>query len=943
MRIPKGLGIVLFIVFFIGGSIGNAYGYSTRFKISGSVSEGLSNEKIPYAVVLLPDLNLWAVTDEQGGFIFSDVPHGDWTLEVSCLGYQKKVRKVYVQKNVSNICLKVHPLNLTLKEVLVTAEAGSQLNSSKIGRTAIEHLQAASLSDVLQLLPGQITVNPDLSKMGLLTIRETVTNNATNALGTALIIDGARISNDANLQSLSTSRDVLRFPANAGTGVDSRKISPEQIESIEVIRGVASAQYGDLTSGAILMRTRAGATPYEISLKTDPLLKSVSFGKGFALGQDNGFFNIDAGYTYAFKDLRSPSDSYNRIGARLGYSNRFGVGDSKLSVNAKTSGYLTTNINQNDADNSLNEFFNNKDNQIDFNLFGNWLFNKSWITALQYTFFGSYGYQYTEENKEFQGANPVPVTYTSHSGEQLATFLPVNYTQVRAVEGKPIYLQGKVVGNVCHKTGAIFNCMMLGTEWSGMENKGDGKWGQHMPLGYRNRSFSTIPFIYNYSVFAEDKLKWTLEEASVELQAGLRVTNVATAAIDYKVSFDPRFNTKYTFFERSAADGLRLLSIRAGWGIQHKMPTLLHLYPDPYYEDFLSFSYQNADFTEGMAIMTTKVIEDTSNPNLKLPKSANFELGADWQVGNMSGSVVYFNEKLRNAFTFDNYLEMLPYKVYNRTSELPQYSDRILTQNGIPVGYTQDTIFASYTRPGNQAKIDKWGIEYTLNFGKIPALYTSIVVDGAYMKIARREIGEEYYYKKNTINQQNRKLAAIYDSNYNGYSGIKSERFNTNVRFITHIPKIRMVVSLGVQCIWLDRSGWMSAGSNSSRIVMRDEQGNRVEGNVHTDAVHTKYLYPVALVDFAGNRIPFTEDMLSNAQVKEYEIRMTPSAFLLDNPKPYCMLNLRLTKEFGDIARFSFYANNFTHSNPKRYYRASGSYRRVNTDIYCGAELGFRF
>lgn len=941
MRVPKGTGVITLILLLICLLQPAAYAQqSKRFKLSGTVNDVVSNEKIPYAVVLLPALNVWAVTDDNGLFSINEIPEGEWTLEVSCLGYQKVERNLKVDRNQS-MRLAMREQNLTLRDVVVTAEVGSNIqSSSKIGRTAIQHMQATSLADILQLVPGNLTVNPDLNHQGLLTIRETNTANTINSVGTSLVIDGARISNDANLQTASTAIENVYFSL---TGVDARKISPNRIESLEVVRGVASAEYGDLTSGAILMTTKAGITPYEVSLKTDPRMKSVAIGKGVSLGDNRGFLNVDADYTNAFRDLRSTTDSYNRLTGQVGYFNRFHVGDSKLDFNAKASGYFTLNTEKNDPDKSLTEYVKDKDNQVDMNIFGNWLFNKNWITSLRYNFYGSFGHQYREENKEYQGANPVPVTYTTQDGEQLAMFLPINYMQQRMVEGKPLYLQGKVSANATHKVGPLSNRAMIGAEWSSVGNNGKGKWGEYMPLGYRNRSFENIPYFHNYSLFAEDKLNINLPISTLELQAGVRLTNIITDAANYKMAVDPRLNARYAVVDRPQADLLRLLSFRAGWGIQHKVPSLAHLYPDPFYKDLLTFSYQSADFSEGMAIMTTKVIEDTSNPDLKLPKSVNFEVGTDLNIAGIKGSVVYFNEKLNNAFTFDSQLTTVPYKVYNRTSSMPEYVGGVLMENGVAVPYTQDTLFTTYRRPGNQAKVDKWGIEYTLDLGKIEPLNTSIILDGAYLNIRRMETGEEANYKAATINQQNRKYAAIYEGSALGLCGSKSERLNTNFRFVTNIPKIRMIVSLGVQCVWMDRSQGLASNANNSRIIMRDEQGNRVEGDVYKDATHTKYLYPIALVDFAGNRIPFTEEMLNDAQTKDYAVRLTPTTFLADDLKPYCMLNLRLTKEFGNLARFSFYANNFTNFNPKRYYRSIGYYQRVNTPIYCGAEVTFSF
>ncbi|MGL4292020.1 MAG: TonB-dependent receptor, partial [Bacteroidales bacterium] len=844
MRIPKGMGLITLIVLLFGHSLFPVFGQGkVKFEIAGSVSEMVSNEKIPYAVVLLPALNVWAVTDDNGAFAIKDVPQGEWMIEVSCLGYQKIEKKINVKQSLTGIRLKMHAQDLTLKDVVVTAEAGTNINSSsKIGRTAIQHLQAASIKDVLQLLPGQVTANPDLSKPGVLTIRETDTSNEVNALGTSLVVDGARISNDANLQRISTNKDETGFPNSGGTGVDTRKISADRIESVEVIRGVASAEYGDMTSGAVIMTTKAGITPYEISLKTDPRLKSAALGKGIALGPNKGFFNVDADYTYAFKDIRSEADSYNRISGQLGYSNRFAIGDSKLNFNAKASGYLTLNTTKNDPDKKRNEYIKNKDNEVNLNLFGNWLFNKSWITCVKYTLFGSYGYQRMEENKEYEGTNPIPVTYTTASGEQLALFLPSSYNQIRVVEGKPLYLQGKISANACHKLGPVFNKALVGTEWSTIGNNGKGKWGEYMPLGYRDRSFDDIPYIHNYSFFIEDKLNIDINASSLELQAGLRMTNVITDAAGYKLSFDPRFNVKYAIVERPRAEGLRLLSLRAGWGIQHKMPTLIHLYPDPFYRDVLSYSYLSADFKDQMAIMTSSVVNDTSNPDLKLPQSRNYEIGIDLNIGGVKGSVCYFNEKLKNAFTFDNHLTALPYRIYERTTSLPEYIDGVLMNNGVPVPFTNDTTFGGYNRPGNRARIDKWGLEYTINFGKIPALNTSIIVDGAYMNIERTNTGREYVYKPTTINQQNRKYAAIYEcNNSNGGIGSRSQRLNTNVRFVTNIPQIRMVVSLGLQCVWLDKTQRIISNTEGGRVIMRDENGNRVEGDVYKDGKYMKY------------------------------------------------------------------------------------------------------
>ena len=53
-------------------------------------------------------------------------------------------------------------------------------------------------------------------------------------------------------------------------------------------------------------------------------------------------------------------------------------------------------------------------------------------------------------------------------------------------------------------------------------------------------------------------------------------------------------------------------------------------------------------------------------------------------------------------------------------------------ENGTSVGYRTLKTFGVFQRPDNGIKTDKWGIEYSFDFGKIDVIKTSILVDGAF-------------------------------------------------------------------------------------------------------------------------------------------------------------------------------------------------------------------
>ncbi|MFA6770241.1 MAG: carboxypeptidase-like regulatory domain-containing protein, partial [Bacteroidales bacterium] len=223
-----------------------------RVTLNGKITLKSSQEAIPYAQVLIKELNLWGFSDDNGLFRITGIIPGTYTLEVNSLGYQRFVMSVVLQKNVSDFKIQMEEENLTLQDVVVTAKAGNSMNSSsRVDKKAIEHVQATSLADVMQLMPGSLTKNPTLVDQNLITIRS-ISSNSSNARGVGVLINGARISGDANI-NISSDPDNTSIKPDI---MDFRSISTDNIESVEVLKGVLSAEYGDITSGAIIVKTK---------------------------------------------------------------------------------------------------------------------------------------------------------------------------------------------------------------------------------------------------------------------------------------------------------------------------------------------------------------------------------------------------------------------------------------------------------------------------------------------------------------------------------------------------------------------------------------------------------------------------------------------------------------------------------------------------------------
>lgn len=929
-----------------------------RVTLEGIITLFQSKEPIPFAHVTIKELNLWGFSNEKGQFKISGIIPGNYTLEATCLGYQKYTLPVAIQKSITTFNIQLKEENLTLSDVVVTATAGNSMNSSsRVGKRAIEHLQATSLSDIMQLLPGSVISNPDLTKENRITIRsinvptsdlmgsgDLLGSSAeTNARGVGVLVNGSKVSNDAGLKS-----DLVDF----------RAISTDNIESVEVLKGVLSAEYGDVTSGAILVTTKAGRSPYEFRIKSDPKTKAFSLAKGFSLGANAGNMNVDIDYARSFTDWRSPVAIFDRTTMGITYSNTFDIDGKPLRFNARLSGYILGNSITSDADVSKFDFEKRKDKNITLSVYGNWQLNKSWITALNYNISGSYG---TQNYQKYTISNqlPLPTTNTKIEGVALGYFTDLIDQRDKRREEIPIYLNAKLTGNLNKKSGGILFKTMMGLEFNTRGNKGEGEYYiGASPQYFRQRSYTNIPFMSDLSAFAEEKVTFPMgsKNSTLELIAGVRFNKMIVQGFDYDPTFDPRFNARYNVIKEKRNGFLRELSFRGGWGMMQKLPSMIFLYPDYNYIDNAVFQYRNTATGESLVVINTMVIDNKLSYNLKPIRTTNSEFGVDFNIGGIRAKLTYFNEKVRDGIKPNaNYLtkEVEFFNTVSDPNAAPKFEFgkvyiKNSTGNYVQLGSKINNEFRSYSRPDNRGKIDKWGIEYDLDFGTIESLKTSVIVNGAYIRSIDGSSGLVYSYSNQTdpINSQVKlPYVGIYQDESIMSLGSGRERLSTNLNFITRIPSIRMIVSLTTQCIWLENS-W--SRYDDGKIYTEDANGKPVYGNYNNQS-NLKVLYrdPVAYMDYNGTIRPFSDYHTTNNPDLKKRLEMLRLStdlsyfYLTTGFKPYFMANIRITKELGNHATLSFYANNFTNSTPRMINKARPNATPVvkNSLIYFGAEL----
>jgi len=902
-----------------------------KYTIEGTVSLKETGEIIPFAQVVLRETGQWSSTNDQGEFKISNLFPGKYTLFVSAIGYVDYNLTINVTNDIRKFKVQMLEDNLALEEIVVTAEAGETMNSSsRLNKSAIEHLQATSLSDLMQLLPGNTITNPQMSSKQLITIRGAGINSVTdlnNARGVAYVVDGNRVQNDA---SLSMGNDV--------NAMDFRSYSPENIESLEVLKGVVSAEYGDLTSGAVLVKTKAGRTPLEIKFKADPYLKGTSVNKGFSLGKDRGYMNLDFDYANYNTKLVSTTNILDRVNFGVTYSNTFNQDNTPFRLNVRLTGsYLGNNVTS-DPDSGKNDY--TKSSKKDFGLaaYGMWQLNKSWITTLNYNLSANFGVEYNREYLELS-QSLLPDTHVTEEGIHVGTITSGSAKQLMKLEDMPLYLNAKVSAHLNKKyKGTLFNTL-YGVEWNTKGNEGNGIWYEgDMPQYFRHQPYRHTPYTHDFNAFLEQKVTVPIGKTSLEMSAGARFTKMFYKHYDINPIVDPRLNAKYEIFKGNKKNLIRNFAIRGGWGLLDKLPSMNMLYGGDTYLDYDLFRYNETNFS----LIQTSIDPEIKDYDFKPTRTRNVEAGFDMNIGGVKLGVTYFNEYLKNGIeSAKHYLAMdvTRYGSVSYSGADPKYVDGklyIKDTNGDYVEYsdiTSTTEYKSSTYIVNNRTTKKWGIEYDINFGKIPAINTTVIATGSYVKSNGSYSGTSELYTIGQRDPLDTKQAFPYVAIFNGNSSVKNgtlqQKFNTNVNFVTNIPKLRMVLTLTMQCIWIDK------------------QRNNID-NAYTTVENGVYIKdPVAYVDALGVVRPFSDYYTTSDSALKMRLGMMRISdsfaynYITSSFDPYFMANIRVSKEIGKSAAISFYANNFTNSKPLMRSSARPNFSGYvkNTDLYFGAEI----
>lgn len=852
------------------------------------------------------------VTNADGQFQLPK--NDDVKIKITSFGYKPMVT-VAVQDGRYLLQATVSKMN----EVVVTAQETRGLtSSSKIEKHAMEHLQPSSFADLLELLPGGQSKDPVLNAVNSIRLREANpmgTNYATSSLGTSFLVDGARISTNGNMQyvggaweSSATSRD------NTNAGVDMRTISTDDIESVEIVRGIPSVEYGDLTSGLVKINRMRGGRNWQARMKSDMGSKLFYLSKGFDWN-NRTTLNLSADYLNSKADPRNVLNNYTRVtvSARVGHTWKYTHHDLLLTSNLDYTGSFDGEKQDPDLNKGAIDKYNSAYNRMALMAKLELKMHKPvWLKGAEVMASASYQHDRISRTRTVSLQSLTGAMLNKEEGDYDALILPYVYDASQDVDGKPLNVFLKANARLQIPSTRMANTLLLGTDWNIDKNYGDGHiFDPERPVypssQIRMRSLSEKPANHTLSFYAEEKATLPLGNCQLEMMAGVRALQMLNLPSDYEMKghwyLDPRANAGFTFPNFTLFGQSSYVRLSGGIGQHTKMPTIDQLFPDPSYIDLLQLKYYNINPDYCRINQRTYIIPGT-NARLAAARNLKWEVTGDLNIGSNRLTVTWFHENMTSGFRNQTTYTHYEYRKYDASGVDASTLTAPPSLEDMP--YQLMTELCAYSHYENGSQTKKEGVELTFASKRIPKIYTRLTITGAWFRTTYRN--SQLIMERPSVVVDNTRLK--YVGLYHDQEGVVNEMANTNFMFDTDVPKLKLGFSISAQCQWYTSS--------------------------QHDALSSE---PDAYMDDSGTIHEWTPECSTDPYLK-WLVRTSTN--YTKSTVPFALnLNLKITKKLlKDRLRVAMFCNRIWDYSPD--YESYGKTIRRHTKPYFGLELNVK-
>lgn len=897
------------------------------------------NKPLELVNIKVIETNQYAITDKNGTFkISGSEVNNILTLEFSFIGFQKLRVSATVktgQTNLGTIALKVLDLSLENIEINAKRNYTGQTNSSLvINRDLIEQTPALSVNDLLNQIPNRKIQAPSLQSVQNINLRAayepTITGKGAfelnNAFGIAIIMDGNTISNNANMQSYNAGKSGVNssfltgsFSSLSGSGypslngesltsysgdytfggTDLRQIPADNIESIEVIAGVAPAKYGDLTDGAIIIERQAGKSPAYVRMQLRDNATSYSFSKGFELSPKYGAINVGVNYVNSFQDNRDKLKGYKRVNTNAMWSNNFGAAKQLKNTLSFDYGRNLDGIKQDPDDpKSTKTRFDSWNFSIANR--SNYRFENGFLKNIGLNLRYSEGHQVSYEE---QLVNEAYILYTNAvtTGIHEGTYDTGVYTAKSLIDGRPITANANLDFTGGFSTGNLVHNLSFGLGLNYSANKGLGRTidpneprsGTKVVSTSLTTTSSERYYDYRLAIAQKD-LGFYLEDVfttdvfgkPLNVRAGLR-SDIQNGY----ASFSPRTNINYEINKN--------LRFGLAYGLSYKSPGMAQRYPGPTFFEVPLLNAYNGKVNESTYLVYVERYEPT-NEGLKPSKSESIELSAQIKLDKFNLSLSVFNKKSRDGITTTaNYQSIL----------LPTYTATI-NPGAKPTVVQSGTRYYNVNHYSfkNTLTSDNQGFEAILNSPEVKPIKTSFNVSGGFFRT--NYFNNAFSYSTNTPATTPADPDYAFIAVFNPYA-YQAYYSNGRITSSTHIPKLSLVIQFTAEFDLYNKT----VTEENSRI-------------------------PIAYYTRDGRYLTITNFDKNNKSYGHFY--QTPEEQAENNlPRIISNYHLSIAKEIKKRFKFAFNVYNLFNYQPF-YITATNKYKYPNNAPTFGAELSIK-
>ncbi len=896
------LGVLLAVLFFNLAAPARAQQRAGRGVVTGKVALAGSGVPVAGALVTLEGTPLRALTDSAGVFLLRDVLPGRYVILARRIGLAPSRTTITVRPGETvNQDLLLAESALHLTDIVVTAAPGARARgelgtASVIDRDAIANQVATSLMGVLELVPGVPMRAPGLQGVEQIALRSIPSNPRASltrggpsaadlaSFGTLIVLDGIPLSNNANLQSTGPRGEVdVPLESAAGGGVDLRRIPAATIERVEVIRGVPSARYGDLTQGVIVVDTRAAAARPDVAGSADARGVEGSLVGGRALSEAHALTGtFDIAHTLLQPGLTD--DDATRFAAQLAHRLPLGPAGDAGSLRAELDSRLDIYRVASDNPEQPELFPGRASSSREL---GMRISERLRIPLGSHsTFRLSASAGYTRQRSRTQASrlrSALPFTDRLTEGRAVGRFVVGPYLSVVSIEGDAWQLYSRMEAELLPHALSFDHRVFTGVELRREWNDGAGfMFDIERPSqvtfngvqGFdRPRRFDAIPPVATTALYLDDRMVRGVGGMTLTAQAGVRLdllhrgTTWLSGIRD--AVLQPRVNIEFA--------PQPWVQLRAGIGRTSKTPAVGSMYPAPQYFDVVNVNWFTTDPAERLAVLST-FIRDPTNPDLGFAIGEKREAGVRLATGQrgLTFDAVVFRDRTAGGVGFRRVPGFLVRDLFDFADSTPGTG---LPPTLIEPPTRADTVPILVDVPDNVFALNNRGVEATIQLPEIEPLKLRLHVQGAFVHTSFTDRGIDFGRVFSDFQTNGSRPRSPYWDGVNQ----KSERLLLTYRLVHHRPDLGLVITAVIE------------------HVVRE---------IREDSAGTDTLSFAGYITRTGELVPLPRERRGDPEFADLRVPRTGSTVPRQDVPADWFLSIQVSKTLPLGGRLSFYAFN---------------------------------